>query len=270
MTGPRYRIAHTTDFSLASRPAFVHALALAVALKAEFQVLHVQGRGDEAGHFPAVRETLAGWGLIAADAPRETVDRDSGVLVSKVDIRDHDPASGVERFLSAHAADLLVLGSHAREGLDRVLHGSISERIAAETEVPVLFVPLDRPGFADPATGALSLQHILMPIADQPPAGHALNVVARLSSALGLADDAVELLHVGERAPRIPTPSGEGWAPVRLASGPLIETILAHAGSADLVAMPTRRHDSLLDMLRGTHTERVMRQAPCPVLAIPA
>ncbi|HEY3719491.1 MAG TPA: universal stress protein, partial [Roseiarcus sp.] len=39
---------------------------------------------------------------------------------------------------------------------------------------------------------------------------------------------------------------------------------------ADLIVMPTAGHVGYLDALRGSTTERVLRQAPCPVLAMPA
>jgi len=38
----------------------------------------------------------------------------------------------------------------------------------------------------------------------------------------------------------------------------------------DLIGMATAGHRNPLDVLRGSTTERVIRHAPCPVLAIPA
>jgi nucleotide-binding universal stress UspA family protein len=38
----------------------------------------------------------------------------------------------------------------------------------------------------------------------------------------------------------------------------------------DLIGMPTAGHHGILDALRGSTTERVIRHAPCPVLALPA
>jgi nucleotide-binding universal stress UspA family protein len=39
---------------------------------------------------------------------------------------------------------------------------------------------------------------------------------------------------------------------------------------ADIIAMPTAGHHGVLDALRGSTTERVIRHAPCPVLALSA
>jgi nucleotide-binding universal stress UspA family protein len=55
-------------------------------------------------------------------------------------------------------------------------------------------------------------------------------------------------------------------------SGDVVEEILAAAAEcqADLIVMATAGHQGFLDALRGSTTERVLRHAPCPVLAVPA
>jgi len=54
--------------------------------------------------------------------------------------------------------------------------------------------------------------------------------------------------------------------------GDPVEWILAVGAEfdVDVIVMATKGQDSLLDMLRGTTTERVLRGARCPLLAIPA
>jgi nucleotide-binding universal stress UspA family protein len=37
----------------------------------------------------------------------------------------------------------------------------------------------------------------------------------------------------------------------------------------DLIAMTTAGHEGILDALRGSVTQQVLRQAPCPLLAVP-
>jgi nucleotide-binding universal stress UspA family protein len=55
-------------------------------------------------------------------------------------------------------------------------------------------------------------------------------------------------------------------------AGNVIEQILRTATEcqADLIAMATAGHQGFQDALRGSTTERVLRHAPCPVLAVPA
>lgn len=53
--------------------------------------------------------------------------------------------------------------------------------------------------------------------------------------------------------------------------GEVIDEIIKEANrlSADLIAMMTEGHNGFLDALRGSVTEQVLRQSPCPVLAVP-
>ena len=54
--------------------------------------------------------------------------------------------------------------------------------------------------------------------------------------------------------------------------GPVVGTILevAEEVSADLIVMATAGHKSVLDALRGSTTEAVLRKAQRPLLAVPA
>lgn len=54
-------------------------------------------------------------------------------------------------------------------------------------------------------------------------------------------------------------------------SGDVVATILTESAEwkADLIAMPTAGRHGLTDALRESTTERVIRHAPCPVLAVP-
>lgn len=273
MTGYRYRIVHPTDLSAAGGTAFAHALRLATLLEAEFHILHVHTpdeREDPAAHQPAVRETLARWGIIAADTPRAAVAQAAGVKVVKIDIRDRSAATGIGQYIARHQADLVVLATQGREGLDRLLHGSVAEDIAAMTDVPVLFVPSGCRGFVEPATGEASLNRILVPVTAKPDPEPALLTLARLTAAIALPDDRVDFVHVGPDAPAVYFGADPHARPVRLLEGEVIAAILSAAADADLLVMPTERRDSVLDLLRGTTTERIIRHAPCPVLAIPA
>jgi nucleotide-binding universal stress UspA family protein len=82
----------------------------------------------------------------------------------------------------------------------------------------------------------------------------------------------VHLLHVGTRAPAVQRTSPSAIpVNVDVRQGDVVETILQTAAEidADLIAMPTAGHHGILDALRGSTTERVLRHAPCPVLAMP-
>ena len=58
----------------------------------------------------------------------------------------------------------------------------------------------------------------------------------------------------------------------KIAKGDPVEWILAVGADfdVDLIVMTTEGHTGLFDLLRGSTTERVVRGARCPLLAIPA
>ena len=82
------------------------------------------------------------------------------------------------------------------------------------------------------------------------------------------------LLHVGNGEPPDVEQPVFPWSdvPRRARSGDVIDEIerAARELEVDLIAMATDGRDGLLGALgRGSHTEHVVRRAPCPVLAVP-
>jgi len=51
-----------------------------------------------------------------------------------------DPAETIVNFREDIDGDLIIMGVHRREGLDRILHSSVSRKVIRESEVPVLTV----------------------------------------------------------------------------------------------------------------------------------
>jgi nucleotide-binding universal stress UspA family protein len=70
------------------------------------------------------------------------------------------------------------------------------------------------------------------------------------------------------------TPRREsGWAWQQLVEpGQVVDQVLrlAAARRADLIVMSTNGHNGFLDALCGSKTEQVLRDAHCPLLAVPA
>lgn len=267
-------IAHPTDFSPASERAFAHALCLALTTRSRLFLLHVKARGevDSWSSFPHVREMLARWGLMGANEPTAAIETKLGVTVAKVEIEHHDPTSGLTEFILGHRPDLLVLATHGREGLGRWLAGSVSEATARRTHVPTLFIGPEALGFVDAMSGEMRLHRVLLPIAHQPPALRAFGTLAGLLDGLGTPASAIHVMHIGDTVPAFETPPGIEPPQVDLETGPVVDTIIGAAERllSDLIAMPTAGHRGVLDALRGSTTEQVLRHAPCPLLALPA
>lgn len=268
-------IVHPTDFSEASSAAFVHALRIAVAAKAALTILHVAGGAtvDDWAAFPHVRRTLADWGLMDANESTQAIHERVGVLVRKVEIMPQAPLAGILRYIETHAPNLIVLATEGRQGVARWLHGSLAESLAREGHTPTLFVPARAHGFVDPSRGELRLRHILIPIDHAPKPASAIGTVTGFARLLAGNEAEARLLHAGTHAPQIERHAEPHRPlPVALRKGDPVEAILDTASDwpADLIGMPTAGHHGFLDALRGSTTERVLRQAPCPVLAVPA
>jgi nucleotide-binding universal stress UspA family protein len=269
-------VLHPTDFSESSQLAFAHALRMALSGRTKMYVLHA---GPEASDepdwsmFPAVRRTLADWGLLEQGSSPRAVFDELGVRLAKFRVHDRDAVRAILRFLDEHPSDVIVLATHGREGLPRWLHGSVAEPVARDAHTDTLFIPQGARGFVAPGNGAVTLRRILLPVDRRP--GHALNAAARMARLLAGERVALELLYVGDASGMPSLQVDEApWSTIErtIRSGDVVAQILAAAeqGAADLIVMATEGHQGFLDAIRGSTTERVLRQAPCPVLAVPA
>ena len=111
-------------------------------------------------------------------------------------------AEAISRMAEYGACDLIVMGTHGREGIPRAIWGSVAERVAHETSVPVMFVRRSETDFSDIspefAKGtALALEpkfeRILVPIdADR----ISLTAVAQAVELARSLNATLELLHV--------------------------------------------------------------------------
>ena len=262
-------IAHPTDFSEASAEAFAHALRLALEFRCGLDILHVTASGCQGwASFPRVRETLAQWEILPANATPAEVAEKTGVWVRKVEIEHDDPLQGVTAFLETHPPRFLVMATHGAQGLNRWLSGSISEGIAQRTHCPSLFLGPQARSFVNAKTGRLHLKNVVIPVARQPSPQRALLLWHHLFGKLGLKET---LIHAGEAPFELTGPTGEP-CDVTAAEGSPVEAILWAANTflADLLVMPTAGRHGFLDALKGSTTEQAVIRAPCPVLSLPA
>jgi nucleotide-binding universal stress UspA family protein len=115
--------------------------ALAVELKAKFRLFH-------AVEAPA-KDTRD---VIASEKAQEHADRESREIIANlIDTLPHDlrpeglwrmgdAANEILRAASEWSADLLVIGSHGRDGVMRVILGSVAEKVMRHATCPVLVI----------------------------------------------------------------------------------------------------------------------------------
>ncbi|MBT8113545.1 MAG: universal stress protein [Gammaproteobacteria bacterium] len=271
-------ILHPTDFSPASEKAFAHALAIALLRQTEFTILNVgnnKSDGSEWKQFPAVRKTLERWGLLEKDSPQSAVFDQLGVSVIKTTTVGTNKTSAILKYLDSNPIDLAVLATEGREGLPRWINRSKAEAIAQVSNTITLFVPEEGKSFIHLEDGDISLKCILVPIDRQPSPNAAIIYATRAAQTLGV-DTIVEiiLLHVGtdDTVLDLDLPENSAWKfKKEVRQGEPVEEIInaANQFSADAIFMATAGHEGILDAMRGSTTEQIVRKAPCPLAAIP-
>ena len=148
------KILCATDFSEAGQAAEQQALELAGALGAELVYVHVSAEtmlyGEAAFAVADVQRVYDAQRRWAEDtlAARVTGAAQQGVAARSV-LRVGVPFEQIVETAGAENADMLVMGTHGRTGLARLLMGSVAERVGRMGPCPVLTV---RPRVTAPRT----------------------------------------------------------------------------------------------------------------------
>ncbi len=140
------RILLATDGSAVSAHAIALAVGLARVCAARLTAVYVV----DPYPFMGVGETNpAGFQAYMAAAQREAERAHASVTaacgqggpaldVQLRRIEEMNPAAGILRAAEDEGADLIVVGSHGRAGLNRLVLGSVAAKVVAQSPVPVL------------------------------------------------------------------------------------------------------------------------------------
>ena len=126
------RILYSTDFSSYSNQAYFHAIALAEHHDASLTISYVYTPGIDQGdpnHWRSQLET------IRPANPR--------IRVHHMFL-EGDPATEIVQYANDAGMDLIVMGTHGRTGVERLLMGSVAEKVMREAPCSVLVVKLPR------------------------------------------------------------------------------------------------------------------------------
>lgn len=86
--------------------------------------------------FEGVGEALRDQGEMAL----RQLERRVAAVPVRTDIVQGSPAKRIVEFTTQEGCDLVVMGTHGRSGVDRLLLGSVAERVVRSSPVPVLTV----------------------------------------------------------------------------------------------------------------------------------
>ena len=134
------KILYPTDFSTYSTQAYFHAVALAEIHGASLTVLYVYPGVVEAAEAERDEEQDRRYWRSQLEQIRPANPR---IPVSHVFL-EGDPATEIGRYAADANIDLIVMGTHGRTGLERMLLGSVAEQTLRAAPCSVLVVKLPR------------------------------------------------------------------------------------------------------------------------------
>ena len=281
-----------TDGSPCAEYAHAHAAYLANQFDARLHVLHVvearTNNLDDLSEVIQIREQDILEQLRMPvppggdDAPEERITREKRTNASA--------AGGILAYADEHDVDLIVLGTHGRRGVDRLLMGSVAEEVVRLSECPVLTVC----GKKQPAPSR-EINRILVPMGLS---DHTDALFAHARAIASTYDARLDLLHVIESAAlpavygveQVLTDSDEVRQRVQRALEQYVEAarkddVEAHAfvregnpaqvildfieeEPIDLVTIATHGRTGVKRLLMGSVAEKVVRMAACPVFTV--
>jgi nucleotide-binding universal stress UspA family protein len=198
-----------------------------------------------------------------------------------------------------HGIDLITVVMRERNRLSLTFGSSVAEDIVAEAPCAVLAVRPPQRDFVEQRDGQIEIQlrRVLLATNFRPSSVAATQLATHMANQLGAELHAVHVIgdyfeqisvmfpeggiaalmrlrsYVQERMAHLSRSGSTGMA-THIAEGRPYQEIakLADTLQADLIVIGTAVHGSLFgnSQVLGSETERVIRNAPCPVLCVPA
>jgi len=131
------KIVYPTDFSSYSNQAYFHALGMADAYGASLSIVYVYSPGGE-GEDGSGSDRRYWRNQLEQIRPSNPKIRVQHIFL------EGDPASQIVRYADDIRADVIVLGTHGRTGVDRQVLGSVAEKVMREATCSVLVVKLPK------------------------------------------------------------------------------------------------------------------------------
>jgi nucleotide-binding universal stress UspA family protein len=282
---PFRNILFPTDFSVHAYGALKYAAAFAQHSGGRVVLFSVQDAKGAANLQSQVDDLLADPLLKNVDTER--------ILV------EGEPASEIAQAAIDHDIDLITVAMRDRNRLSRAFGSSIAEEIVAEAPCAVLAVRPPQRDFVEPRDGRIEIQlkRILLATNFRPSSVAATQLATQIANQLGAELHAIYVIgdyfeqfsvvfpegglaalkrlrnYVQERMAQLTRSDGAGAATHIEEGRPYQEIVKLAAGlDADLIVIGTAVHGSLFgsNQVLGSEIERVIRNAPCPVLCVPA
>jgi nucleotide-binding universal stress UspA family protein len=295
------RILCPVDFSEFSRQAVKYAATLARWYDARLTLFHAYRVVPLAPLAPELTTafTMAPDYVDGLRRELECFARSAAVDRERVDLAltEGDPSHEIVKRAREDGISLVVLGTHGRSGVERLLLGSVTERVLHRAACPVLAVPPRAPephgavfsrilcgldfsacslhalefalSIAEEANAVLTLAHVFETDASMPADWRTSLQPPAVREAL----IALEAERRARLAQSVPQNLDEACTvDTVMACGPAARELLRLAESrrSDLIVLGVRGRNAADLLFFGSTTNKVVRQAACPVLVVQA
>jgi len=301
---PFRNILFPTDFSLHAHAALKYAAGFAREGRGRVLLLNVQDAKVPANLLTLPEHVFQdqdnNWLLqLRSEAKELLADSLLNGLDAEALFLEGDPAKQVAQAAVDHGIDLITVATRDRSRLSRAFGGSIAEEIVAEAPCAVLAIRPPQHDFVEHRSGQTQIRvnRVLVATNFRPSSAAATQLATGIANQLGAELHAVYVIgdyfeqisvmfpegglaaltrfrsHMEERMGNLSRTSGSTAATHIVEGRPYQEIVkLASQIEADLIVLGTAVHGSLFgnNQVLGSEIERVIRNAPCPVLCVPA
>ncbi len=206
-------------------------------------------------------------------------------------------ADEVSRLVDEKEIDLVIAATRGRSGLKRLILGSVTERLMRVLTCPLLVVHSPEHKFVDSVNQKITLKKILVGCDFSPDSDlafqHALSLAQEFEADLHLAyviepsassellkpnkslsKEIEQKLHLRltEKLTAMVPQEARNWCmpQTRILEGQPYAALGQYAKSneVDMIVLGVRGHGIMKTLFLGSTTDRVARQAPCPVLSV--
>ncbi len=287
-----------TDLSIFSNQTIDYGIALAKEFESRLYLCHVVDIPAMALYAEAHLDPMEQQNQLITHAESTLGDLTKGEDIDWQPLISVGPTvSEISRLVEEKNIDLVIAASHGRSGLKRLVLGSVTEELMRTLSCPLLVMRGPQQSnkqiepiafrlnkimvgcdfssdstlalryalsFAQEFEAELHLVHVIEPSAYQ-------NVSKTVKDAEKRYQDELKEL-LGKKLDNLVPEEARNWCfpKTALLDGRADEKIVDYAGqnSIDLIALGVRGHGLVETLFLGSTTDRVARQAPCPVLSV--
>lgn len=136
------KILLTTDGSESAEAAIEHASSLAEKYGSEIHVLYVSDVRSQMGD-PSMEFVVDNLEEIGKKAVEEVAGELPSGVETVTGVEPGIPHRKIIDYSEEENIDLICMATHGRSGLDRILIGSVTEKVTRKSKVPVLTAPIE-------------------------------------------------------------------------------------------------------------------------------